>query len=519
MEQPTVPRPPLLADVPADVIVIGAGIVGALVAHELVGRGYGVAVLERATVAHGTSGNSTAKVTALHGNDWSRIVAHHPVDDALRDWAALNEAAPGEFGRIVTGDGVSCGFRYADAYLCAPQAGSTKSLERQHAALTALGVRVREMEQVEFSPLGAVKAFSLGRQAMIDPYAFCTGVMNAAVHEGCTLYENSAVRSLEPTRTGWIARTDAGTVNAPVVVMASLAPARDPLLLFTRLFPYAHYAIESIPTSRTDGMWIEAGGEYLTARPVSEAEGHWIFSGSSARLASTPDVHTPLQQLTASVMEATGAGEPFHFWMAEDYSTPDGLPFAGRVGPRDGLYYIGGFGGWGMTKSQVCASLVADMIQGHDRPALASLLSPSRLPQRSTWHYLLSENVTTLRHLFVPAPSQKHLTEPVEALGLAAGDTPPRCTHLGCLPQVNGVDQTLDCPCHGSRFAADGEPIYGPARRTLRVRPEKARGRLAEPLRLAAMVALGVAVTAAAVYAIARACGCRPARRRSRCCG
>jgi cytochrome b6-f complex iron-sulfur subunit len=41
------------------------------------------------------------------------------------------------------------------------------------------------------------------------------------------------------------------------------------------------------------------------------------------------------------------------------------------------------------------------------------------------------------------------------------------CTHLGCLYKWVATNDRFECPCHGSKFQADGTYIEGPAPRNL----------------------------------------------------
>lgn len=41
------------------------------------------------------------------------------------------------------------------------------------------------------------------------------------------------------------------------------------------------------------------------------------------------------------------------------------------------------------------------------------------------------------------------------------------CTHLGGIVRWNSAERSWDCPLHGSRFAADGTRLEGPALRDL----------------------------------------------------
>src|SRR5919198_2922456 len=106
-DEPPVPRPPLARDVEVDVAVIGGGIAGITTALLLKRSGARVAVLEAHTVGAGTTGCTTAKVSALQATLLSTIRGRNG-DDAAATYAEASLAAVDKVAELAAAEGVAC---------------------------------------------------------------------------------------------------------------------------------------------------------------------------------------------------------------------------------------------------------------------------------------------------------------------------------------------------------------------------------------------------------------------------
>src|SRR3954451_23569229 len=80
---------PLVGRGSVDVCIVGGGITGLTTAYLLAKSGVSVALLEARAIALGTTGNTTAKVTALHGLTYADLIKNHG-EVAARVYADAN---------------------------------------------------------------------------------------------------------------------------------------------------------------------------------------------------------------------------------------------------------------------------------------------------------------------------------------------------------------------------------------------------------------------------------------------
>ncbi len=133
-----------------------------------------------------------------------------------------------------------------------------------------------------------------------------------------------------------------------------------------------------------------------------------------------------------------------------------------------------------MTHGAVAGLLIPDLIAGKENP-WTSVYEPARKPLKAMSE-LVRENTTAAKNFaeyLTPGelPSADSLAPGEGAIirrGLSKAAVFRRqdaslcersaiCTHLGCHVHWNSFEGCWDCPCHGSQFSPEGEPLNGPA--------------------------------------------------------
>ena len=247
---------------------------------------------------------------------------------------------------------------------------------------------------------------------------------------GLNIRENTPVLGIS----NGVAFTERGRILARKIIVATHFPlGRFRGLYFMKLYQRRSYVIALEGGPDVEGTYAGMGASGISLRNA----GNLLFlSGGRHRTGGKGSWET-VRSFAARHFPELPEG---YAWANQDCMTLDGLPYVGLFSPHTpDLYVATGFGAWGMTNSMAAATLLADLVQGKKSP-YAAVYTPSRSMLRPQLLSNLGHTVSNFLRL-----------------------TPKRCSHMGCALKWNPAEHSWDCPCHGSRFTADGSVLDGPA--------------------------------------------------------
>lgn len=481
--------PPLEKSLKTDILIVGAGITGITCAYCLAQKGFEPVVIEAGGLCDGTTGNTTGKITIQHGIIYSAIAKKHGMDFA-KGYAESQAGALNFIRKTVEEHGIGCQLANNSAYLYASSEEDFGTLKEEYETAKDLGIDSKLHGNAEF-PEGSFGSLEFRNQAVFHPVRYVGGLAKAAVAGGAKIFcGTKAVKVEYDGEISTIYCENDIVIQARHLVQATQYPIYDgPTVFFTRLYAKRDYGIAvSAERDWPDGSYINTGEPTRSIRThVENGERVLIVVGEShatARGEDNTELH--FENLARFAEQIAGKNRILAKWSAQDYDTPDQIPYIGRLSDHCNIYVAAGFKRWGLTTGTLAGNMISEIIAGgHCR--YEEIYSRKRGDYSSSLGKTISEVFGPVGELI---KSKFEKTEGLENLkqgegrvisfdGRKAGiyrdydDTVTvldiSCTHMTTELNFNSAEKTWDCPAHGGRYATDGKLLEGPPKNPLEV--------------------------------------------------
>ncbi len=373
---PTVPTEKLTRDVACDVAIVGMGISGAMMAEALTAEGHSVICIDR----RGPMQGSTAATTALVQFEidqpmvkLSKMIGRRSAEQA---WRRSRLAVLNLRGRIAE-LGIDCRVSGTHSlYLAGNVLGPGELREeaglRQQAGIRATYLPPKKLaDQFGIARDGAILSHD---NLSLDPRKLAAGLLNKALERKAKFYAPVEATSIQASKDEVILQTKAGPViTAKQVVLATgyelmdMVPADNHSVISTWAIATKAQKPKIWPGHAF--IW-EASDPYLYMRAT--ADGRVIcggedeeFTDETLRDELIADKSALISAKLAKLFPQLDA-KPEFSWTGSFGTTPTGLPVIGAVPRHPRIHAILGYGGNGITFSQIASEMVASALGGRD---------------------------------------------------------------------------------------------------------------------------------------------------------
>ncbi|MFC7370309.1 FAD-dependent oxidoreductase [Fictibacillus iocasae] len=473
----------LQEDISVDVAVVGGGITGITTAYLLAKEGKKVVLLESGKLVNGTTGHTTAKITAQHDLIYDEFISKMGEEKAKLYYESQAEAL-NMMRSHIQDHSIDCDFSDQDATIYAEKEQDAAKVKKEYEAYQKLGIPSEYTETIELG-LPVKAAVTMKNQAQFHPIKYLRHLIEHITNSGSMIYENTTVKEMDGGSS--ILTSDGYRVTAEHIIASSHFPFHDGMgFYFTRMYADRSYVV-AVKTEKEypGGMYYGESSPSRSLRDTPDVNGGKIvlISGESHKTGQGVSTIKHYEALEQYTRDTFGIQEFSFRWSAQDLTTLDKVPYIGFH--SDNYLIATGFRKWGMTNSGVAAKLLTDLIMKRENK-YKELYDPSRFRADPSVKKFIQENADVAKHLISgkierphkhPEDLNKDEGSLVRVNGKRCGgyrDADGRlhvvdttCTHLGCETEWNSGDRTWDCPCHGSRFSFDGKVVEGPAKEPL----------------------------------------------------
>lgn len=366
--------PKLESSVKADVVIIGGGISGALAAHHLTNDGIACVVVDARSIGMGSTSASTSLLQYEIDVPLTKLRELRGDDHAQRAFRLCEESIR-SIGKIARKLRIDY-FEPRNSLYFAAKPKDSAFVESEYRLRKEAGFDVELLQRGDIKKkfgFTSDAAILSHHGAQIDAYTFTHDLFQYNIKKGLRVYDRSMITNISHSGSKIKLKTENGNtitasylVNATGYEVVNFLQKKIVKLLSTYAIISEHLEQHPFPLTDDTLFWNTADPYlYMTA-----LDGRIMIGGRDEPFFN-PSRRDKLIKRKSKLLTRDFQKLLPHIpfvpefqWAGTFGSTKDGLPYIGTTGKRKNVFYALGFGGNGITFSEVAAIIITDMIQG-----------------------------------------------------------------------------------------------------------------------------------------------------------
>jgi len=350
-----------------DIVIVGGGITGILVAYTLARSGKKVVVLESKRLLSNATVRTTAFLTHILDTDLGELIDMFGKGAARLIWQSHKKAID-EIEKIIVQEDIKCEFKRCSNYIIANSQNEAEDLHTELRAIKQIGLKASFGQKnlgIKHSGYLEIK-----EQAKFHPVKFLEEIIKLAESRGVQFFENTEVNEI--TGTSKVrAKTKKFVVTADYAITATYDPLNNPKETFAKKGMYKSYVFEvEIPHGKIpEALYEDMQNPYHYFR-IDKGNKHdrMIIGGEDNRMEIAVADRKNFVALRNYLKELLGKNKYKITvqWTGPILEPSDGLALIGQFRPRQ--FIATAFSGNGMTYAMISAILICDLILKKSNP-------------------------------------------------------------------------------------------------------------------------------------------------------
>lgn len=372
--------PSLKESISTEILIIGAGITGALIAFKLLEEGKRVVMVDKRDVCNGSTAASTSMLQYEIDVPLHQLIEQVGLTTAVSSYQNCEKAIK-DLKKIVDKIKSDCGFKFQKSIYFTSTKKDIPFLKKEFEARKEHGFKVKWVSKDDFEELGlkAYAGIESTSGARMDVYKCTNDLLEYNSSKGLEIYDRTEIEHIKESNNKIIAKTKGGfTIEADSVIHCtgyeSIETVDKNIVNLKSTFALASEAFETIPNAFKNKMYWNTDSPYLYFRSTDDGRimmggGDRDFKSAKRRDALLPKKEKELTRAFAKCFPDI----PFiadYSWAGTFGETKDGLPYFGKEDLKSKQHYILGFGGNGITFSVMGMEAIMHSINNTPHPYL-----------------------------------------------------------------------------------------------------------------------------------------------------